>query len=194
MKRSVILRPLFACGLLLLLLAGCAPAASDAADTPDTAVRSEGYEFDVLRSTEQYVNVLTGEAGVPSDLAEGIAAQHFASWDIDPSQPPETAAHQLARFVRYTHPDGQDDYGACFGFIAVMTTGETPVFEEVTYRYTAVPAQTAAYTLEPGASTAALTGAAVQIDADATVQLTDGGERYPVTWRETVDLSEMQPK
>ena len=52
MKRSVILRPLFACGLLLLLLAGCAPAASDAADTPDTAVRSEGYEFDVLRSTE----------------------------------------------------------------------------------------------------------------------------------------------
>ncbi len=199
MKSTAFIHRLSLVSLLLvsLLLSGCANT-----DTPDntddsaTAVRSEGYEFDVL-DAGQYETILVEEAGVPQDLAQCIATEHFAKWDIDTSQPAGSGAYQLVRYVRYTHPDDLTQYGVCSGFIAVMTTGDSPVFEEVTYRYTAVPATDVSYTFELGASSAVMTSdTTVAVNTNGNIVTSSDGkiQRHEVEWYETVDLDEMQPK
>ncbi|MDO4174425.1 MAG: hypothetical protein Q4D42_06640 [Eubacteriales bacterium] len=136
------------------------------------ALSSDDWECTVL-DEESYKQFLIEDMGMGIDEAERKAQEHFAKWGKFNAR---ASDYQTVLFSRYRHPGSFTRYEVRFGFVAVMTTGSTPLFVSIDSKYSN-PVNSGGYTFDKGAQSAIITNSTtvkMNYDGYVTVAVQNG--------------------
>lgn len=127
----------------------------------------DGWDVTVL-DEKSYRDTLVNDVGLSLSEAEQRTAEMFSASN---SISPRRADRQTVKFSRYRKPGGYSQYEIRFGFVAVMTTGSTPLFVSIDSKY-ANASGNGKYTFSAGAKSAVITNSTtVKMDYDGYVEV-----------------------